>query len=85
MKHIFSSFQEAFRSVMPIALSIGVSASVGISMLRILFGIPILPFLIVGYTASLFISFFVPTVYTGITSPANGIVFAIPTEKAYKI
>jgi hypothetical protein len=48
------------------ALSIGVSVSVGISMLRVLTGIPILPFLISGYMLSLIISYFVPSIYTGI-------------------
>ncbi len=36
-----------------LALSIGVSVSVGISMLRVLTGIPIMPFLIAGYMAPL--------------------------------
>ncbi|MBQ7953608.1 MAG: DUF1538 domain-containing protein, partial [Clostridia bacterium] len=56
-----------------IALSIGVSASVGISMLRVLFGIPILPFLIFGYSLSLIISFFVPNIYTGIAFDSGGV------------
>ncbi len=56
-----------------LALSIGVSASVGISMLRVLFGIPILPFLILGYAASLIISFFVPPMYTGIAFDSGGV------------
>ena len=56
-----------------IALSIGVSVSVGISMLRVLTGIPILPFLIFGYAASLIISFFVPNIYTGITFDSGGV------------
>jgi len=41
-----------------IALSIGVSVSVGISMLRVVTGIPIIPFLIFGYTVSLVISLY---------------------------
>ncbi len=56
-----------------IALSIGVSASVGISMLRVLTGIPILPFLLFGYASSLIISFFVPTIYTGIAFDSGGV------------
>ena len=40
-----------------VALSVGVSVSVGISMLRVLTGIPIMPFLIFGYAVSLIISF----------------------------
>jgi len=56
-----------------LALSIGVSASVGIAMLRVLTGIPILPFLIAGYAISLVISFFVPAIYTGIAFDSGGV------------
>lgn len=56
-----------------IALSIGVSVSVGISMLRVLTGISIIPFLILGYTISLVISFFVPHIYTGIAFDSGGV------------
>ena len=56
-----------------IALSIGVGASVGIAMLRVLTGIPIFPFLIVGYTLSLVITFFVPPLYTGIAFDSGGV------------
>ncbi len=56
-----------------VALSIGVSVSVGISMLRVLTGIPILPFLIAGYLVSLVISFFVPNIYTGIAFDSGGV------------
>ena len=55
------------------ALSIGVAVSVGISMLRVLTGIPILPFLIIGYAISLIISFFVPPIYTGIAFDSGGV------------
>lgn len=55
------------------ALSIGVSVSVGISMFRVLTGIPILPFLIFGYAVSLIISFFVPHIYTGIAFDSGGV------------
>ncbi len=56
-----------------IALSVGVSVSVGISMLRVLTGIPIMPFLIFGYSVSLVISFFVPSIYTGIAFDSGGV------------
>lgn len=56
-----------------IALSIGVSVAVGISMLRVLTGVPILPFLIAGYAVSLIISFFVPSLYTGIAFDSGGV------------
>jgi len=55
------------------ALSIGVSVSVGISMLRVLTGIPVMPFLISGYLISLIISFFVPSIYTGIAFDSGGV------------
>ncbi len=56
-----------------VALSVGVSVSVGISMLRVLTGVPILPFLLLGYAVSLGISFFVPHIYTGIAFDSGGV------------
>ena len=56
-----------------LALSIGVGCSVGIAMLRVLTGIPIMPFLIVGYAISLVITFFVPPIYTGIAFDSGGV------------
>ena len=61
------------QSAVGYALSIGVAVSVGISMLRVLTGISILPFLIVGYAVSLVISFFVPHIYTGIAFDSGGV------------
>lgn len=56
-----------------LALSIGVGCSVGIAMLRVLTGIPIMPFLIAGYAVSLVITFFVPPIYTGIAFDSGGV------------
>lgn len=56
-----------------VALSIGVSVSVGISMIRVLTGIPVIPFLVFGYAVSLVISFFVPSIYTGIAFDSGGV------------
>lgn len=56
-----------------LALSVGVAVSVGIAMLRVLTGISILPFLIFGYAVSLIISYFVPSIYTGIAFDSGGV------------
>ncbi len=56
-----------------LALSVGVAFSVGISMIRVLTGISVLPFLIVGYAISLIITFFVPSLYTGIAFDSGGV------------
>ncbi len=56
-----------------VALSVGVSVSVGISMLRVITGISIMPFLILGYAVSLIISYFVPNIYTGIAFDSGGV------------
>jgi hypothetical protein len=58
---------------MGIALSIGVSVSVGIAMLRILTGISILWFLIPGYIFALALTFFVPQMFTGVAFDAGGV------------
>ena len=49
------------------------SVSVGISMLRVLTGIPIQPFLYAGYALSLIISFFVPSLYTSVAFDSGGV------------
>ena len=56
-----------------LALSIGVGISVGIAMLRVLTGIPVLPILVFGYVLSLIITFFVPPIYTGIAFDSGGV------------
>ena len=55
------------------SLAIGVSISVGIAMLRILTGIPILWFLIPGYLISLALTFHVPNIFTGIAFDSGGV------------
>ncbi|MDL2286993.1 DUF1538 domain-containing protein [Eubacteriales bacterium OttesenSCG-928-G02] len=55
------------------ALSIGVAISVGISMVRIITGIPIMAFLLPGYVISIVISYFVPKIYTGIAFDSGGV------------
>jgi len=54
-------------------LSIAVSLSVGLAMLRILTGIPIMYFLVPGYAISLGLSFFVPSIFTGIAFDSGGV------------
>ena len=56
-----------------VALSIGVSVSVGISLIRVVTGISIIPFLLFGYAVSLIISYFVPSIYTGIAFDSGGV------------
>lgn len=58
---------------MKTGLSIGVAVSVGISILRILTGIPILYFLVPGYLISLLLTLFVPKIYTGIAFDSGGV------------
>ncbi len=56
-----------------LSLSIGVAASLGLSMLRILTGISILWILLPGYIVSLALSFFVPKIFTGIAFDSGGV------------
>lgn len=58
---------------MKAGLSVGVAVSVGISILRILTGIPILYFLVPGYLLSLLLTFSVPKIYTGIAFDSGGV------------
>ena len=61
------------RKAMMIALSIGVGVSIGLSMLRIVFGFNILYYVIPGYFISLGLSFFVPGLYTAIAFDSGGV------------
>ena len=56
-----------------LGLSIGVAFSVAVSMLRVITGIPIQPFLYAGYALSLIISFFVPSLYTAVAFDSGGV------------
>ena len=58
---------------MLIALSVGVGLSIGLSMIRIIIGFPIIYYLIPGYFLSLALSFFVPKLYTAIAFDSGGV------------
>jgi hypothetical protein len=58
---------------MLIALSVGVGISIGLSMLRIFYGFPLVYYLIPGYFISLGLSFFVPKLYTAIAFDSGGV------------
>ncbi len=59
--------------VLSMTLSIGVAISVGIAMLRVLTGLPILYILIPGYVIALVLSFIVPDVFTSIAFDSGGV------------
>ncbi len=56
-----------------LSLSIGVSVSVGLAMLRILTGLPILALLIPGYAVALLLMLFVPPIFTSIAFDSGGV------------
>ncbi|MDY2699951.1 MAG: DUF1538 domain-containing protein [Lachnospiraceae bacterium] len=58
---------------MRLSLSIGVSVSVGLAMIRVLTGISILWFLIPGYAIALILSFFVSKIFTAIAFDSGGV------------
>ncbi|MCQ2107401.1 MAG: DUF1538 domain-containing protein [Fibrobacter sp.] len=58
---------------MLIALSVGVGISIGLSMLRLIYGFPLIYYLIPGYFISLGLSFFVPKLYTAIAFDSGGV------------
>lgn len=55
------------------SLSIGVSVSVGLAMIRVLTGISILWLLIPGYFIALLLTFFVPKIFTAIAFDSGGV------------
>lgn len=61
------------KKAMNLCLSIGMSASVGLSMIRVLTGISIFWFLVPGYAIALFLTFKVPKIFTGIAFDSGGV------------
>ncbi|MDO4356769.1 MAG: DUF1538 domain-containing protein, partial [Clostridia bacterium] len=60
-------------SAMEWSLSIGVSASVGLAMIRVLTGMSIMWFLLPGYAVALGLSFVVPKIFTAIAFDSGGV------------
>ena len=58
---------------MLVALSIAVGVSIGLSLIRMIFGFSLLYYLIPGYLISLGLSFFVPKIYTAIAFDSGGV------------
>lgn len=58
---------------MNLCLSIGVAASVGLSMIRVLSGISIYWIIIPGYIIAIALSFFVPKIFIGIAFDSGGV------------
>ncbi|MBR5001722.1 MAG: DUF1538 domain-containing protein, partial [Firmicutes bacterium] len=58
---------------MKLSLSLGVAASVGIAMVRVLTGVSIWYFLIPGYSIALILSFVVPKLFTAIAFDSGGV------------
>lgn len=58
---------------MELSLSIGVSMSLGIAMIRVLTGLSILWFLVPGYAIALLLTFFVPKIFTAIAFDSGGV------------
>ena len=54
-------------------LSIGMAASVGLSMVRVLTGVSLLWFLLPGYAGALALSFFVPRIFTAVAFDSGGV------------
>jgi hypothetical protein len=54
-------------------LSIGMSLALTMTMIRILYGIPIMYILIPGYVFALALTFFVPPIFTGIAFDSGGV------------
>jgi len=61
------------QKAMNLALSIGISMSLGLSMLRILLKIPIMWILLPGYAISIILTFFVPKIFTSIAFDSGGV------------
>lgn len=61
------------KKALRISLMCGVAVSVGLAMLRIVFHIPIMYFLIPGYLIAIALTFFVPDIFTAIAFDSGGV------------
>ena len=61
------------KKAMSLSLSIGVAISVGLAMMRVLTGLPIMWLLIPGYGLALVLCFFVPPMFTAIAFDSGGV------------
>ena len=61
------------KKILPLMMAIGVSLAAGLSMLRALTGISIMPMLIVGYIAAVTLTFYCPPIFTSIAFDAGGV------------
>ncbi|MDO5116566.1 MAG: DUF1538 domain-containing protein [Synergistaceae bacterium] len=61
------------KKAMSVSLSIGVSISVGLAMMRILTGLPLMWLIVPGYALALLLSFFVPPIFTAIAFDSGGV------------
>ena len=61
------------KKAMSVSLSIGVSISVGLAMMRILTGLPLMWLIVPGYTIALILSFIVPPIFTAIAFDSGGV------------
>ena len=55
------------------AMALGVALSAGIALTRALTGIPILPFLLIGYIAAVVLAYHCPSLFTSIAFDAGGV------------
>ncbi len=58
---------------MGLSLSLGVAASIGLAMIRVLTGISIFWFILPGYFIALCLSFFIPKIFTAIAFDSGGV------------
>ncbi len=61
------------KKLLSLTLSVGVAASIGIAMLRVLTGISLMWVIIPGYAISLALSFIVPDIFTSIAFDSGGV------------
>lgn len=61
------------KKAMAVSLSIGVAVSVGLAMMRILTGLPLMWLIVPGYAIALALTFYVPPIFTAIAFDSGGV------------
>ncbi len=67
------------KKILPLMMAIGLAVAAGISLIRALTGISLLPFLVIGYIIAVVLAFVTPGIFTSIAFDAGGVASGVMT------
>ncbi len=67
------------KKILPLMMAIGLAVAAGISLIRALTGMSLLPFLVIGYIIAVLLAFITPGIFTSIAFDAGGVASGVMT------